>query len=104
MRFPEDCYCEAPRRKAKKGVHGDHLALFGLRLRWLANRLHRGGNESGEAPKGAIDKGTIKGIGYFPKRDIFWLRDEILEAAENLPDPDGLAQEIVENPEAPLEQ
>jgi len=52
MRFPEDCYCQTPRRKAKKGVHGAHLALFGLRLRWLANRLHRGGNESGEAPKG----------------------------------------------------
>jgi hypothetical protein len=52
MQFAEDCYCEAPRRKAKKEVHGDHLALFGLRLRWLASRLHGVGNESREAPKG----------------------------------------------------
>jgi type I restriction enzyme M protein len=28
--------------------------------------------------------------------DIFWLRDESLEDSDNLPDPDVLAQEIVE--------
>jgi type I restriction enzyme M protein len=27
--------------------------------------------------------------------DIFWLRDESLEESDNLPDPDVLAQEIV---------
>lgn len=36
--------------------------------------------------------------------DIFWLRDETLEESDNLPDPDILAQEIVEDPEAALEQ
>ena len=36
--------------------------------------------------------------------DIFWLRDESLEEADNLPDPDVLAQEIVEDLEAALEQ
>lgn len=36
--------------------------------------------------------------------DIFWLRDESLEDSENLPDPDVLAGEIVENLEAALEQ
>lgn len=36
--------------------------------------------------------------------DIFWLRDESLEDAENLPEPEVLAQEIVENLEAALEQ
>jgi type I restriction enzyme M protein len=36
--------------------------------------------------------------------DIFWLRDESLEDAENLPEPDVLAREIVENLEAALEQ
>lgn len=36
--------------------------------------------------------------------DIFWLRDESLEDAENLPDPDVLAGEIAENLEAALEQ
>jgi type I restriction enzyme M protein len=37
-------------------------------------------------------------------RDIFWLRDESLEESDNLPDPDVLAQEIVEDLEAALEQ
>lgn len=36
--------------------------------------------------------------------DILWLKDESLEDAENLPDPDVLAGEIVENLQAALEQ
>jgi hypothetical protein len=36
--------------------------------------------------------------------DIFWLRDESLEDTENLPDPDVIAEEIVEELEAALEQ
>ncbi len=36
--------------------------------------------------------------------DIFWLRDESLEDSDNLPDPDVLAQAIVEDLEAALEQ
>ena len=36
--------------------------------------------------------------------DIFWLKDESLEDIENLPDPDVLAAEIVDNLEAALEQ
>ncbi len=36
--------------------------------------------------------------------DICWLRDESLEDTANLPDPDVLAQEIVEDLEAALEQ
>jgi len=36
--------------------------------------------------------------------DIFWLKDESLEDAENLPEPEVLAQEIVENLEAALDQ
>ena len=35
---------------------------------------------------------------------IFWLKDESLEASDNLPDPDVIAQEIVEDLEAALEQ
>jgi hypothetical protein len=35
---------------------------------------------------------------------IFWLRDESLEESDNLPDPDTLAQEIVEDLEAALER
>ncbi len=36
--------------------------------------------------------------------DIFWLKDKSLEDSENLPEPDVLAQEIIENLEAALEQ
>jgi hypothetical protein len=36
--------------------------------------------------------------------DIFWLRDESLEDSDNLPDPYVLAQEIVDDLEAALEQ
>jgi len=36
--------------------------------------------------------------------DIFWLKDDSLENSENLPDPEVLALEIVENLESALEQ
>jgi type I restriction enzyme M protein len=36
--------------------------------------------------------------------DIFWLKDDSLEESDNLPDPDVIAQEIVEDLEAALEQ
>ncbi len=36
--------------------------------------------------------------------DIFWLKDDSLEASDNFPDPDVIAQEIVEDLEAALEQ
>ncbi len=36
--------------------------------------------------------------------DIFWLKDESLEDSANLPDPDTIAQEIVEDLEAALQQ
>jgi type I restriction enzyme M protein len=36
--------------------------------------------------------------------DIFWLRDETLADSDNLPPPDVIAQEIVDDLEAALEQ
>jgi type I restriction enzyme M protein len=36
--------------------------------------------------------------------DIFWLKDESLEDSANLPDPDIIAQEIVDDLEAALGQ
>jgi len=36
--------------------------------------------------------------------DIFWLKDESLEASEKLPEPDVIAWEIVEDLRAALEQ
>jgi len=36
--------------------------------------------------------------------DIFWLRDESLSESDNLPPPDVIAQEIVDDLEAAVEQ
>jgi type I restriction enzyme M protein len=36
--------------------------------------------------------------------DIFWLKDESLEDAANLPDPDVIAAEIAEDLQAALDQ
>lgn len=36
--------------------------------------------------------------------DIFWLKDEALEDSDNLPAPEIIAQEIVDDLEAALEQ
>ncbi len=36
--------------------------------------------------------------------DIFWLKDESLEDSDDLPDPDVLAQEIVDDMQTALEQ
>ncbi len=36
--------------------------------------------------------------------DIFWLKDDSLEDLDNLPEPDILAAEIIENLESALEQ
>jgi len=36
--------------------------------------------------------------------DIFWLRDESLEDSANLPDPDVIAAEIIEDLQAALEE
>jgi type I restriction enzyme M protein len=36
--------------------------------------------------------------------DIFWLKDESLEASANLPAPEVIAQDIAEDLEAALEQ
>ncbi|MDI6801717.1 MAG: hypothetical protein QMD01_06700 [Thermodesulfovibrionales bacterium] len=36
--------------------------------------------------------------------DIFWLKDESLEESDNLPEPDVIAREIVEDLESALEQ
>ncbi len=53
--------------------------------------------------------GEEMGTGWFFNRDkasldIFWLKDKSLEQPDNLSDPDVLAQEIVEDLEAALEQ
>ena len=70
------------------------------------NRHDRKATWSADAPEGrwrvyeydelvARDKASL---------DIFWLRDDSLADSDNLPPPDVIAQEIVEDLEAALEQ
>jgi type I restriction enzyme M protein len=71
-----------------------------------ANRHQRKSTWSAENPDGrwraydydeliARDKASL---------DIFWLRDDALADSDNLPPPDVIAQEIVDDLEAALEQ
>jgi type I restriction enzyme M protein len=71
-----------------------------------ANRQVRKATWSAEVPEGpwraydyaelaARDKASL---------DIFWLKDESLADSDNLPPPDLIAQEIVDDLEAALEQ
>jgi len=39
---------------------------------------------------------------HFASLDIFWLKDKSLTDLDNLPEPDDLAEEIIENLEAGL--
>ena len=77
-----------------------------VRLYNPANRFDRAPTWSAENPDGrwrgydvaelmARDKASL---------DIFWLRDETLADSDNLPPPDVIAQEIVDDLEAALEQ
>jgi type I restriction enzyme M protein len=80
---------------------GEFVALYNPK-----NRHDRKATWSAEAPEGrwrvyeygelvARDKASL---------DIFWLRDDSLADSDNLPPPDVIAQEIVEDLEAALEQ
>ncbi|MBI4469031.1 MAG: hypothetical protein HY650_06905 [Acidobacteria bacterium] len=71
-----------------------------------ANRHEREATWSADSPEGrwsvyeyeeliARDKARL---------DIFWLKDDSLSESENLPPPEVIAQEIVEDLEAALEQ
>jgi type I restriction enzyme M protein len=89
---PEKCVCQPI----------SHL----LTLYNPANRHQRQATWSTEQPDGrwrayeydqliARDKASL---------DIFWLKDESLTDSDNLPPPEVIAQEIVEDLEAALEQ
>ena len=71
-----------------------------------ANRFDRRATWSEETPEG---RWRVYGYDELLARDkvnldIFWLRDESLEDSANLPEPDVLALEIVEDLQAALEQ
>jgi len=69
------------------------------------NRHNRIETWSGENPNGRWRKYNYEEIINRDKTsmDIFWIKDESLTDLDNLPDPDILAAEIVENIEAGLE-
>lgn len=70
------------------------------------NRFEREATWSGDMGEGRWRAYTYDEIMARDKvnLDIFWLRDESLEDTDNLPDPDVIAAEIVEDLEAALEQ
>lgn len=69
------------------------------------NRHKRTETWSEENPEGRWRKFTYEEIIARDKTnlDIFWLKDQSLADLDNLPDPDILASEIIENLEAGLE-
>jgi len=69
------------------------------------NRFAREETFSEENPEGRFRKFSYKEIINRDKTnlDIFWLKDESLADLDNLPDPDILANDIIENIEAGLE-
>lgn len=69
-----------------------------------ANRYDRKETYSDENPEGRFRKFTYDEIAARDKTnlDIFWLKDKSLADLDNLPDPDVLAGEIIENLEAGL--
>ena len=71
-----------------------------------ANRHERSTTWSESNPDGRWRSYTYEELAARDKAnlDIFWLRDESLEDSANLPDPDVLAREIVEDLEAALAQ
>ena len=68
------------------------------------NRYKRNDTWSPESPDGRWRKYTYEEIVARDKTslDIFWLKDKSLSDLDNLPDPDVLATEIIENLEAGL--
>jgi type I restriction enzyme M protein len=69
------------------------------------NRYERKEAWSEDNPEGRWRKFSYEEIISRDKTglDIFWIRDESLANLDNLPDPDVLAEEIIENLEAGVE-
>jgi type I restriction enzyme M protein len=74
-----------------------------------ANRQVRKATWSAETPEGNLGRWRAYDYAELVARDkasldIFWLKDESLADSDNLPPPDVIAQEIVDDLEAALEQ
>ena len=88
----------------KHPLSTDDLSEF-VELYNPENRHNRKETWSEENPKGRWRKYSYEEITNRDKTsmDIFWIKDDSLTDLDNLPDPDILAAEIVENIEAGLE-
>ncbi len=88
----------------KKPLRLEHLTEF-IECYHPANRFKRTETWSEENPQGRWRKFRYEDILARDKTnlDIFWLKDDSLTDLENLPEPDVLASEIIENLEAGLE-
>ncbi len=87
----------------KNPLSMEHLADF-IKLYNPENRNKRTETWSEENPEGRWRKFTYAEIIERDKTnlDIFWIKDKSLTDLDNLPDPDVLANEIIENIEAGL--
>jgi len=87
----------------KNPMRFEHLQDF-IKCYNPENRYKRGETWSEENPNGRWKKYTYDEIIKRDKTnlDIFWIKDKSLTDLENLPDPDVLANEIIENLEAGL--
>lgn len=77
-----------------------------MRLYNPTNRFDRAPTWSGESLEGRWRSYTYDELTARDKSslDVFWLRDDALADSDNLPRPDVIAQEIVDDLEAALEQ
>ena len=87
----------------KNPMRFEHLQEF-VKLYNPENRNKRKETWSEENPEGRWKKFTYSEIIERDKTnlDIFWIKDKSLTDLDNLPDPDVLANEIIENIEAGL--
>jgi len=87
----------------KNPLSMEHLQDF-IKLYNPENRHKRTETWSEENPEGRWRKFTYEEIIERDKTnlDIFWIKDKSLTDLDNLPDPDVLANEIIENIEAGL--
>jgi len=91
--------------KKKNPMKFEHLKEF-IECYHPENRHQRKETWSEENPDGRWRKFTYDELIARDKTslDLFWLRDDSLADLDNLPDPDVLAEEIIENLEDGLEQ
>ena len=84
-------------------MHFDHLQEF-IKLYNPENRHKRTETCNVSNPEGRWKKYAYSEIIERDKTnlDIFWIKDKSLTDLDNLPDPDVLANEIIENIEAGL--